>query len=44
MPANLDGISTEPQSNKNTEDLDNRKNKENTLNEKQISQKEEQTE
>ena len=29
MPANLDGTSAEPQSNKNTEDVDNRKNKEN---------------
>ena len=41
MPANFDGTSAEPQPNKNTEDVNNRKNKENIPNE-QLSEKEEQ--
>ena len=41
MPANFDGTSAEPQPNKNTEDVNHRKNKENMPNE-QLSEKEEQ--
>ena len=42
MLANFDGTSAELQTNKNTEDTNNRKNKENTSNEEQISETEEQ--
>ena len=42
MPANFDCSSAEPQSNNNTEDINNRKNKENTSNKAQILEKEEQ--
>ena len=42
MPANFDSANAEPQRNENTEDINDRKNKENTSNEKQISEKEEQ--
>ena len=42
MLANFDGTTAEFQPNKNTEDINNRKNKENTSNEEQISEKEEQ--
>ena len=44
MPANPDGTSTEPQPNKNTEDINNSKNKNDTSNKEQISEKEKQTE
>ena len=43
MPSNFDNISAKLQPNKNTEYIDNRKIKENTSNEKQISEKEGQT-
>ena len=39
MPANFDGTNAEIQPNKNTEDMNNRKNKENNSNEEQISEK-----
>ena len=39
MLANFDGTTAEFQPNKNTEDINNRKNKENTSNEEQISEK-----
>ena len=42
MPTNFDSANAEPQRNENTEDINDRKNKENTSNEKQISEKEEQ--
>ena len=42
MPANFDGTNAEIQPNKNTEDMNNRKNKENNSNEEQISEKKEQ--
>ena len=41
MPANPNGNSAEPQTNKNTEDINNGKNKKNTSNEEQISEKKE---
>ena len=41
MSGNFDGISAEPQPNKNTADIDNRKVKENIWNEEQILEKEE---
>ena len=44
MSANFDDTSGELQGNKNTEDINNRKNKEITSNEEQISEKDEQTE
>ena len=43
MPANFYGTSAGLQSNKNIEDINNRKNKENTSNEEEISENEEQT-
>ena len=42
MPVNFDGTSAELQPNKNTDYVNNSKNKENTSNEEQISEKEEQ--
>ena len=42
MSVNFDGTSADLQPNKNTEDINNRKNKENASNEEQISEKEEQ--
>ena len=42
MSVNFDGTSADLQPNKNTEDINNRKNKENASNEEQISGKEEQ--
>ena len=42
MSVNFDGTSGDLQPNKNTEDINNRKNKENASNEEQISGKEEQ--
>ena len=41
MSANFDGTNPEPQPNKNTEDVNNRKNKENMPNE-ELSEKKEQ--
>ena len=41
MSANFDGTNAEPQPNKNTEDVNNRKNKENMPNE-ELSEKKEQ--
>ena len=43
MSPNFDGISADLQPNKNTEDTNNKKNKENMPNEEQISEKERQT-
>ena len=42
MSVNFDGTSADLQPSKNTEDINNRKNKENASNEEQISGKEEQ--
>ena len=44
IPANFDCTSAELQPNKNTEDINNRKNKEKISNKEQTSEKEEQTE
>ena len=39
MSVNFGGTNAEPQPNKNTDDINNRKNKENTSNKEQISER-----